>query len=225
MQSGLGPEHLRIDIQAFLDQLSDLKKLERRELLSRFSHPVTPIRARALQLLQAAGGATASAEAMARVDAEVAELSKLMDFEVTHPLDVHARDFVLAGGLLAASADGEFSEEERELLIDILLPICADPEAAAAGIKSADEAREILGKNAEWLRGNAGQERFGIFRQLVHIVAVDGHIDDKEKEFVLGAAEMLDIPPKAATEMMFDVLAGYLQSKAVRKAPTQGFGF
>jgi uncharacterized tellurite resistance protein B-like protein len=223
MQSGLGPEHLRVDISALLQQLTELKKLERRELLSRFSHPVTPIRARALQLFEQTGASKATTEELAEVDREVAETAKLMDFEVTHPLDTHARDFLLSGGLLAAAADGEVSEDEREVLINLLLPICADPEAEMAKIKSAEEAKVMLAETTTWLRENAGQERFIAFRQLVHIVSVDGRIDDSEKKFILSVADSLDIPPKAANETMFDVLSGYLQTKAVRTSPVPGF--
>ncbi|MBN2798791.1 MAG: M48 family metallopeptidase [Deltaproteobacteria bacterium] len=50
MASGLGPEHLRFDVGAFLSQLEDLQSLQRREVLAQFSHPVTPVRVRALQL-------------------------------------------------------------------------------------------------------------------------------------------------------------------------------
>ncbi|RME19214.1 MAG: hypothetical protein D6806_18730, partial [Deltaproteobacteria bacterium] len=227
MQSGLGPEHLNVDIKAFLEQLADLQKLERRELLSRYSHPVTPIRTRALQLLQQAGGTAASDDARAKVDGEIAELTKLMEFEVTHPLDVHARDFILAAGMLAAAADGEFSNEEREMLVNILLPISADPEAAMAAIDSPERARSIMAENAQWLRDNAGQERYTIYRQLVHVVAVDGRIDPSEHKFMLEVANLLEIPEKAATETIFDVLAGYLQTQAVRSstmAAAQAFG-
>ena len=50
LQSGLGPEHLRFDIAAILEQLESLQKASRRELFAEFSHPATPIRVRALQL-------------------------------------------------------------------------------------------------------------------------------------------------------------------------------
>jgi len=48
--SGLGPEHLRFDIDAFLEQLTVLQQMKRREVVATFSHPVTPVRVRALQL-------------------------------------------------------------------------------------------------------------------------------------------------------------------------------
>ncbi|MCA9676116.1 MAG: M48 family metalloprotease [Kofleriaceae bacterium] len=215
LQSGLGPEHLRFDVGAFLDQLERLEALERRELLSVFSHPATPIRVRALQLFAPvpAGGD------LAAVDAEVLRLARLMDFEATRPLDVQARDFLLAGGVLAAMADGEeVTHEEWETLVQLLLPLCADPEAELTRITTADEADEILTRSATWLRDNAGEERFDLLRNLAHVVCVDGRLLGNEQRFVHQVADALAIPERAADQILYDVLAGYLQSQAMRRA-------
>jgi hypothetical protein len=222
--SGLGPEHLRFDIGAFLEQLADLRKLERRELLWRFSHPVTPIRVRALQLYGEAGGEGAAPEALEKVNAEVKELARLMEYEVTKPVDVQARDFLLAGGLLAAYSDGkDITEDQWQLLVLLLLPLSANPEDEMARIKTPEEARALLDRSTAWLRENAGKERYDLFRQLAHMVAIDGNLHAGEQSYMIGVAESLGIPAKAANETLYEVLAGYLQTQAARKAPTFGF--
>lgn len=98
--SGLGPEHLQFDISAFLQQLEELRRLERRDSLCDFSHPSIPIRVRALQLYRDAGGAAASAEQLARVDEEVLELAKLMERAPSAAEELHKLNYVLAGGVL-----------------------------------------------------------------------------------------------------------------------------
>lgn len=214
LSSGLGPEHLRFDIEAFLAQLADLEKMKRRDLLASFSHPATPVRVRALQLFGEAGGKKARPKALKAVDAEVERLARLMDFEVTEPLDVHARDFLLAAGLLAASADGKaITENEYNELIDILLPLCADPEAQISTIADAEAAVAMLQSAARWLKGNAGEERYTLYRMLARIVAVDGVLSDAEKAFMLGIASKIGIPQKVANESLHEVLAAYLQAK------------
>lgn len=219
LQSGLGPEHLRFDVDAFLDQLTRLQALERRNLLSIFSHPATPIRVRALQLFaklaRGADGAT-----LAAVDAEVLRLARLMDFEATRPLDVHARDFLLAGGLLAAMADGaDVTHEEWETLVQLLLPLSADPEAELTRMTTHEEAEAALERSAHWLRDNAGEERYDLLRNLAHVVCVDGRLLGGEQRVFHGLAAALAIPERAADEIVFDVLAGYLQSQAMRRPP------
>ena len=42
LQSGLGPEPLRFDIRAFLNQLATLEHMKRREVVAAFSHPGHP---------------------------------------------------------------------------------------------------------------------------------------------------------------------------------------
>lgn len=224
LQSGLGPEHLRFDVDAFLDQLTRLQAVERRELLSIFSHPATPIRVRALQLF-APLAAAAGAEARAAVDAEVLRLARLMDFEATRPLDVHARDFLLAGGVLAATADGaEVSHDEWETLVQMLLPLSSDPEAELTRIGSPEEAEAVVARSAGWLRANAGEERYDLLRNLAHVVCVDGRLIGGEQKLFRDLAGALEIPERAADEILFDVLAGYLQSQAMRRPTTPLFG-
>lgn len=214
MASGLGPEHLRFDLSAFLGQLEDLQKLERKEVLARFSHPATPVRARALQLFSEAGGAGASPEALAAVDAQVDGMAALMDYEVSTDLGVQAREFLVSAGLLAAHADGEISEAEQDALIQLLLQVTGDPESHLSRIADTEQARVMLAGACAWLRENTGQERFALFGQLAHIVALDGLVTDSERTFMMQVASQLDIPEKSAREMLHEVLSKYVQTKA-----------
>lgn len=224
--SGLGPEHLRFDIIAFLDQLKALKEMKRRDVMAKFSHPVTPVRVRALQLFGESVGDTThpDLEGLDATNEEVTQLSRLLDYEVTEPLEVHARDFLIAGGLLAACADGEeVTEEQWKLLVHFLVPLTSDPEAQLDRVESRSAAEQMLTNNAAWLRENAGEERFVLFRHLAHMVAVDGRLHPGEHEFMLEAAQQLEIPSKAANELIHEVLAGYLQTKAEMRPRFHGF--
>lgn len=222
METGLGPEHLRFDIESFLAQLSELQSLGRSEVLSRYSHPVTPVRVRALQLFSAAYGADWPSRREA-LDAEVAQLARVMDFEVSQPEDVHARDFLLAGGLLAATADEQgVSEKQWQLLVQFLLPLVADPEEALEQFEALDAVEALFVKSTEWLRENTGVERYALFDRLCHLVALNGEIHRKEKEFLLKVAELMGMPERAATESMYEVLRGYLQQRGVRNRPRLG---
>jgi hypothetical protein len=84
--SGLGPEFLNFDVSAFLHQLEELKSLEKRDSICGFSHPVTPIRVKALQLFAQAGGAAATRDSLQAVDAEVTAMAKLMELSPSNPM-------------------------------------------------------------------------------------------------------------------------------------------
>ncbi|MCK6535921.1 MAG: M48 family metallopeptidase [Polyangiaceae bacterium] len=215
LQSGLGPEHLRFDIGAILDQLESLQKASRRELFAEFSHPATPIRVRALQLF---GEARSKGPDLTETDAEVATIARLMDYAPSEPLDLNAREFILAGGLLAAYTDGDIEMDDAgwNTLVQLLLPVSADPEAEVARIKNRSEAEAILQKSAEWLRDNAGAERFDLLRAIAHVTAADGHLSEAERAFLKRCAEMLGVPARTADEIAFETLADHLQTHAGR---------
>ena len=222
MQSGLGPEHLRFDIHAFLEQLATLEKLPRRELLARFSHPATPIRVRALELF---GAVEESGTPLARIDEEISLLARLMDYVPSEPLELSIRDFILAGGLLVANANQRaeagtaIDESEWNVLAQLLLPYSADPELEVQRVASIEAAEALLTKSTDWLQRNAGEERFVALRMVANVAAIDGRYADAELAVLRRIASLLDIPSKAADGILYEVLADHLQTQAVRGAP------
>ncbi len=219
MASGLGPDHLRFDLQAFLAHLERLEQMPRKEVMAQFSHPVTPVRARALQLF--AGAPTGDRRALEGIDEEVSRLTGLMEFEASTDLDIHARQFLLSAGLLAAQTDGSISEEEKNAIVQLLLQVTGDPEGKLASVESVSQAERMLEEACAWLSANSGQERFALFGQIVHIVALDGSIAPSERTFVMNLAARLGIPERAAREVVHQVLARYVRSKN----ETGKFGF
>jgi len=214
LQAGLGPEHLRFDVQAFLEQLEALEKLGRRELLAEFSHPATPIRVRALQLF---ARARVHGEAMSTIDEEVIRIAKLMDYAPSEPREVHARDFLLSACLLAGESNGNgLGVDEWEAFIDVLVPVSPDPEAEAARITTREDAEAMLDLSAAYLRANAGSERYDLLGAVAHVVAANGELGPRERDFLHAVAAKLEIPERAADEIAFESLADHLQVKPVR---------
>lgn len=217
LTAGLGPEYLRFDIAAFLDQLTELQTLPRSELLARFSHPVTPVRVRALQLFAQAGGRDLDPAKAPELDAAVAQVAQLMELQVTEPREIHARDFLIAAGLLGAYADGnEPSADQRALLVEMLLPLTADPEDVLDRLISVEVAEQLLIDTCAWLRENAGEERFSLYAASVHVVCADGDLSEAERTYLLEVATLLGIPAKAATDTLYEVLREYLQERSSR---------
>lgn len=215
LASGLGPEHLRFDINAFLLQLEEIKNLTHREVICGFSHPVTPIRVRVLQLFAEAGGRAMDPAALPTLDAQVTELAKLMDLAPTKPLAVHSRDFLAAGGVLVAHADGDgFRDEELNLLVEMLLPLCADPEEVLGAIETQAQARAMLETSTNWLRENAGEERFMLLRYLMLVASSDGRLHPSEEELLTDLGVQLGIPANVARKEMYQILATKLQTQA-----------
>jgi uncharacterized tellurite resistance protein B-like protein len=220
LESGLGPEHVRFDIGAFLGQLSEIQQGDRSRMVSHFSHPLTPIRVRSLQLF-----AEAPAGDLSAVDEAVKGLADLMEVKATSPLEVHGRDFLLAAGVLLTHGDGEgVSDEEHEALVEILLPLMPDPEQGIAGIANGAAALESMERSAAWLRENAGEERFAIFRLLARIAAVDGSLKHQEEEILKASANLLGIPANSAKKIQYEILTANLQARRTT-GPQPGSSF
>lgn len=211
LSSGLGPEHLKFDISVFLQQLAELQQLDQRTLLCGFSHPITPIRVRALQMFK---DAMENVGGRGEVDEQVVNLSKLMDYQPSEPFEIHGRDFLLAGGLLVGHADDDgISKEEQSMLVDMLLQFMADPEEEIARITTTEKAKQLMAGSAEWLKANAGEERFTLIRMLARIAAVDGKIHADEEKELERAADLLGVPWRVARRHVYEVLGGYLQER------------
>jgi len=204
--SGLGPEHLQFDISAFLQQLEELKQLERRDTLCDFSHPSNPIRVKALQLYRDAGGQAASAERLTRVDAEVSELAKLMERKPSDSEELHKLNYVLAGGVLIGHADERgLGNLELQALVEMLLPLTSDPEEVIASITTVAQAEQLLADSAAWMKENTGELKFAGFRYLCIIAALEG-MNAGEKHLLYRIAEMTGIPRKAADDLIHETM-------------------
>ena len=66
------------------------------------------------------------------MDAAVKSLAEIMERVTNSLIEMHGRDFILAAGVLIADADGQgMSDDEHTLLVDMLLPLTAEPTALA----------------------------------------------------------------------------------------------
>ena len=211
--SGLDEQHLKYDIQVFLSQLDELLALNRKEYLSKMSHPAIPIRVKALQMLHDELTPEGAIREKEKLDDEVFSLTHLMEHEASDDEDIHARDFLLAGGILAAYVDGEEpSEEMYDHLIQLILPFTSDPEPHFQKLADMDQARTMLTRSCEWLRDNMGEEKFLLFRMLLSVVGFDGKLSKNEEKFMRSVAESLGIPKQGCNNLIHEVRTLLLQS-------------
>ena len=220
LASGLGPEHLQFDIAAFLDQLQAIQDMEPSGLMAHFSHPVTPVRVRALQLYSEAGGSAMASARCKQLDTAVAEIARLMEHTVSDEAQVHARDFLVAGGLLAGAAEGlGLDDAQHEMLVRWLLDWSSDPERLLAQVTSIEQAEEMLTAAGAWLAKNSGEERYKLFSALARLCAIDGEINETERGFLMSLAEYLGIPESAAADKLYEAQRSYLDARASRGRP------
>jgi Zn-dependent protease with chaperone function len=210
--TGLGPEHVRLDLPAYLDEISRLQEFDIPEHLFRASHPLLPIRMRALQLF---------CDDEDR-DAEILELARLMDFEAPSDESRAQRDLILAGGLVAAHMNGdeELSDVTRTHLEELVLPFTDDPEFMLSRVETLEAAVSLFNQSAAWINENLGPERYDVFRKLLEVVLHDGIVSEGERMFLMEAARDLSIPPA----WVEDALEKHAADQARGTTPPRAFG-
>ncbi len=212
IDTGLGPEDLRLDLEALLEEFDRLQSFDNPDQIGFETHPLLPLRIRGLQLhLEAADR-----------EEEILALSRLMDFEGRDESFIRERDLLLAGGLLAAHSDGdeELSDDERSRLVDLILPFTDDPEGHLNRLEDHEQAGELYIECATWVRENLGPQRYMMFDKLVEVVLFDNKVTEGEREFLLAAAEHLGIPVRYVEER----LAQHALDVARQAAPPRPIG-
>ncbi len=212
IHTGLGPKDIHLDLDAFTDEIARLEAFDIPDRIGRESHPLLPLRIRALQIFAAN-----------QDDEEgVMELARMMDFEARDEAVVHRRNLLLAGGLLAAHADSddELADDEREHLVELILPFSDDPEELLDSVGTIDRASDLFTASATWIRKNAGPERYDFMDELISVVLCDDKVHEGEVRFLKQAATKLKIPFSWVEKK----LEGHSERAARKKGAPRVFG-
>jgi hypothetical protein len=198
--SGLRGARVNFDIDAYLDQIGDIREeaAEARRGDERMradwfaSHPFSPLRIRAAQLCAESeiftegGTSTESLESSVQELMAIMEPSYLLD---TSPAGEAMRRVLLAGGILVASAVGGIADEELEALQGFLgkenVPKELNPEALRGDL---DERIEFARKHVPPLQLSK------VVRDLSVIAMADGHQHEAELSVIYELAEKLGVP-------------------------------
>lgn len=194
---GLSERNLNLDVDTLLQQIESLK--ERPEILEAAyrSHPLLPLRLKALRLF---ADATASDDAGAglQADAEIDELFGWFRRYPRHPVHEAVMRVVALAGMKIVGIERDVDEEEIRTIIYVLHSFFTDtpeeelvlsPEERDARWK---EALEIVRK-----RGDADDKGF-IVSRLADIALADGKLLDEEAGVILETAEALGMPARQA---------------------------
>lgn len=202
---GLSERNINLDVDALVDQIDDLAGNPHMIKAAFSSHPLLPIRLKALQLFSRSAKAADAGFAVANAPIADNELCDAVDHLIKltrrHPtghLEVAAMNAVALGGVAVLSADQEISEHEIKILIEILHRHFTDepdevvPISAAAIQPALEAALEILRNEAET------ELKHFIVSRLVDVGMADGALLGREGAVVLQLAEKLGLQPQAA---------------------------
>jgi len=216
---GLSEKNLNLDVEALVSQVDEIKGHPELMAETFASHPLLPIRLKALELFsrsEKAGrsGLEISGQQVAdqSLEDQIDELIRLTRRYPFRPVERAMMQVVALGGTLLLGADKEVNDEEVKILVQILhryftdepeSEIATDPAAASARLP---EAIALL--NTE---GDPTAKNF-VLSRLTDIAIADGALMDAESAVILDLAHQLGVPNRVA----YGVVIGAAQAVGFR---------
>ena len=182
MASGLDLSKMDVALDVLLEE--NLKHLEyflKDRGVSIDSHPVNPIRVQSLNLF----ATSKSQRALNRhMDELISILLKIGDSEIDEPMSI----FLATAGLIAASADGEISEEEMDVILEHLAALQMFPGMFLQDI-SKENVWELFTKAVARIQEVDPSMRQGMFTYMIALVLADKQFSQQEIDFIYNIGE------------------------------------
>ena len=183
MSSGLDLAKMNVSIDALLeDNRKRLDYFLKGKGLSRYDHPVNPIRVQAINLFATAKDDEALEEGM---DELISILLKVGN----GPLDEDLSVFIASAGLIVANADDKVTDKEVEHIIQIF------PKRFLDAIARADVGKLFTQSVQNILKQNPGM-RDGILEYMMSLVLSDKEIAKEEIGLIYGFGNDIGITDK-----------------------------
>lgn len=209
ISSGLNAERIRFDFNAYLE--------ENEQVLTRFresgagnhlSHPINPIRIKAIQLFAASGLYKSLLDNELptpdpALEQSLNELTQTLMIISSSPLDQYRRQFIATAGIVMANIDSEMNEDELNLILNTLSAFTIFPTEYLDGIiktgKVGDQMVEAISKILEINPA----DRYIMFDMLVSFAHTDHTITRPEISFLFDiGTKMLGMSRKEIAQLI-----------------------
>lgn len=204
---GLTEKNLNFNLPELMKQLDDLAKSEYLSQLSTATHPLLPVRLKALELfnnskLFSKKGKISSENLTKEVD----KLIALTKFYPRNKTKEQMMKFVAAGGVSIIASDREINIEEIKSLVKILADIFTDdPEKEIIYNKEKVEAQ--VNKSAKYIKAKGSDyDKFCVLHFLTVIALSDGKYTIKEKNMLLKLAELIGFSKDETMDVVWKTL-------------------
>ncbi|HOY37743.1 MAG TPA: M48 family metallopeptidase [Bacteroidales bacterium] len=216
MSSGLDSGRVDLHVEAFIEENNKrLEYFKNSTGLNYASHPINPIRVKALELFSQSEkcnpgkkGALTNEEIETNMDELIDILLKLRSSEI----DVHLTYFIASAGLIIAGCDKDIADKEIDFIIQNLAEFRIFPKSFLEGIAKSGEAMSVFQQSIELILKINPAERERMLQYMIEIVMADNELKNVEVKtiFEIGA-KMLGY---SVTEVA-QIFAGIIQHRFV----------
>jgi Zn-dependent protease with chaperone function/uncharacterized tellurite resistance protein B-like protein len=212
LSSGLDPRRINFDFSAYLEENERIiKYFEENKGQNLASHPINPIRIKALVLFgqselyksQCTDGAIQDDNALT---VAVEDLTQILMTLTSSELDYHRINFMAAAGLLVSGADQQITHEEVERIMSLISQVMIFPKEMVEQIHSSGKMMEIFNESAQAIIKQNPAERYNLFDFMIGVAMSDRKILKEEVEFLYQVGEFFGLTRKEAAQMIAQVI-------------------
>lgn len=199
MSSGLDLAKMNVSIDALLaDNRKRLDYFMKGKGLSRYDHPVNPIRVQAINLF-------ASAKDERELEDGMEELIGILLKVGNGPLDEDLSVFIASAGLIVANADDRVTEKEVEHIIQNLANLQIFPKRFLDAVAQSDVSKLFEQSVQNILSQNPGM-RDGLLAYMMGLVMSDKEISKDEIGLIYGFGDSIGFSEKEISQKFAEMI-------------------
>lgn len=199
MSSGLDLAKMSVSIDALLsDNRKRLDYFMKGKGLSRYDHPVNPIRVQAINLF-------ATAKSEKELEEGMDELINILLKVGNGPLDEDLSVFIASAGLLVANADDRVTEKEIEHIIQNLANLQIFPKRFLDAVTKSDVSKLFDQSVKNILSQNPGM-RDGLLAYMMGLVMSDKEISENEIGLIYGFGDSIGFSEKEISQKFAEMI-------------------
>ena len=199
MASGLDLGKMNVSIDALLaDNRKRLDYFSKGKGLSRYDHPVNPIRVQAINLF-------ATAEKEQQLEEGMEELINILLKVGNGPLDEDLSIFIASAGLIVANADDKVNEKEIEHLIQNLANFQIFPKNFLDAVAQAD-VPDLFDKSVHSILSQNPGMRDSLLAYMMGLVMSDKEISQEEIKLIYGFGDSIGFSEKEVSQKFAEMI-------------------
>lgn len=199
MSSGLDLAKMNVSLDALLaDNRKRLDYFMKGKGLSRYDHPVNPIRVQAINLF-------ATAKSEKELEDGMEELIGILLKVGNGPLDEDLSVFIASAGLIVANADDRVTEKEVEHIIQNLANLQIFPKRFLDAVAQSDVSKLFEQSVQNILSQNPGM-RDGLLAYMMGLVMSDKGISENEIGLIYGFGDSLGFSQKEISQKFAEMI-------------------
>ena len=207
MASGLSVERLNFDPEAFsLENEEILKYFKETGSGNLLSHPINPIRIKAIELFESSAlykNLLTATELVADqvLESAISDLIQSLMVISNSPVNYHRTKFIASAGLIVAGIDKEIMEEEYQRIIDELSAFTVFPKQILNQMITENKIEEFFEESVTALLEINPGEKNMMLEYMINIIIADSEIVESELEFIFSFGVKLGFERKEIAQI------------------------